>query len=226
MYRKQLLALAGLAGIGGMLLSAPASAATVTVGLQEAGVNSGAITNEGSSFNGSYGTFTANISNGLGQSTPTNLLSAQSLNVSGSTAGVLNVFVTVSDLTSPLGLLNFMSSFTENVLDPGLSVQMTTYLSSANALFTGVELNGRGFTSIGTAILSNSGDTGTGPYSITANFMIVSDSSVGTASSTIAVSSTTPLPGTLPLFAGGLGLVGMLVRRRKQKGVVARSAIA
>jgi hypothetical protein len=28
--------------------------------------------------------------------------------------------------------------------------------------------------------------------------------------------ATTPLPATLPLFAGGLGFVGYLTRRRKQ----------
>jgi len=29
--------------------------------------------------------------------------------------------------------------------------------------------------------------------------------------------ATTPLPAALPLFAGGLGLIGLLARRRKQK---------
>jgi hypothetical protein len=36
------------------------------------------------------------------------------------------------------------------------------------------------------------------------------------------IASTTPLPAALPLFAGGLGLLGMFARRRKQKA----SAIA
>jgi hypothetical protein len=36
--------------------------------------------------------------------------------------------------------------------------------------------------------------------------------------------STTPLPAALPLFAGGLGLIGMLSRRRKQKGSAALAA--
>jgi len=36
----------------------------------------------------------------------------------------------------------------------------------------------------------------------------------------------TPLPAALPLFAGGLGVVGLLARRKKRKGVTALSAIA
>jgi hypothetical protein len=31
--------------------------------------------------------------------------------------------------------------------------------------------------------------------------------------------SATPLPATLPLFAGGLGFVGYLTRRRKQRSL-------
>jgi hypothetical protein len=34
----------------------------------------------------------------------------------------------------------------------------------------------------------------------------------------------TPIPAALPLFAGGLGLMGLLGRRRKQKGLVALPA--
>ena len=106
------LALAGIAAIGGLLLSAPAAnALTVTIGLQEAGVNGGAITNEGTSgsVSTSYGTFTTNIVGATGQPLPFDLLSATSLNTSSSTAGTLNVWVTVQGLTSPVSIGSFVS---------------------------------------------------------------------------------------------------------------------
>jgi hypothetical protein len=37
--------------------------------------------------------------------------------------------------------------------------------------------------------------------------------------------SATPLPAALPLFAGGLGLVGLLARRRKRKNAAALAAV-
>ena len=37
----------------------------------------------------------------------------------------------------------------------------------------------------------------------------------------LAFTSATPLPGALPLFAGGLGVVGFLARRKKQKVLAA-----
>ena len=45
----------------------------------------------------------------------------------------------------------------------------------------------------------------------------------GTISSTLAPSAT-PLPGALPLFAGGLGFVGFLLRRRKRTDAAAFAA--
>lgn len=139
MSKKQLLALAGIAAIGGLLLSAPAAnALTVTIGLQEAGFNGGAITNEGTSgaINTSYGTFTTNIVGATGQPIPTDLLSATSLNTSSSTAGTLNVWVTVQGITSPAGsALSFLSAFTSNVLQGAItSVTEKTFLDSGNGL--------------------------------------------------------------------------------------------
>ena len=49
--------------------------------------------------------------------------------------------------------------------------------------------------------------------------------SEGTGDSFVINIGTTPLPAALPLFAGGLGLVGLLVRGRKRKVKSALSAV-
>jgi hypothetical protein len=44
-----------------------------------------------------------------------------------------------------------------------------------------------------------------------------SDSCCGRADISVTAADATPLPAALPLFAGGLGLIGLLARRRKQR---------
>jgi hypothetical protein len=72
--------------------------------------------------------------------------------------------------------------------------------------------------------LSATGTTGTGPYSITEEYVITATGAT-TTSATIDLTAT-PLPGALSLFGGGLGVLGLLARRKKRKGVTAVSAIA
>jgi hypothetical protein len=238
MLRKQLLALAGYAGIAGMLLWAPAAnAITVSVGLQETGTNGGAVTtvnsNTGASIVSagviglSYGSFTSSTVTGTGLASPTDLLLSNSIHVSSGTAGTLNVFVTVQGLTTPLSsALSLISSFTSNVLNGSItSVTETTFISSTNALYAGAGLSSTVFSAIGTNVQTASGNTGAGTYSITEEFTIVATGS-GNTNSSIDVSSATPIPAALPLFAGGLGVLGLLARRRKRKGIPALSAIA
>src|SRR5450631_3513945 len=84
-YRKQLLALAGFAGVSALFIGTPANAVSVNIGLQEAGVNGGAVTDASvvaaacppstckyvtstghALFDGTYGTFTVNTIQGSG----------------------------------------------------------------------------------------------------------------------------------------------------------------
>jgi hypothetical protein len=41
---------------------------------------------------------------------------------------------------------------------------------------------------------------------------------------TLEIGTTTPLPATLPLFAGGIGVMGLLARRKKRKNITALAA--
>jgi hypothetical protein len=235
MYRKQLLALAGVAGVGGLVLSASASDAATVVNFGYA--NGGAVTAAGTLnqsptlaasgpvTDGTW-SFSASGSAAVGSQ------DSNSLQVSSSTSGVFDVFVTFSGITGPLGsALGFVSSFTLNSVIGTASVTESTYLDSGNsslptsaASVPGVLLNSATLSTLTTDSLSATGNTGIGPYSITEEYAITA-AGASTTNATIDVTAT-PLPGALSLFGGGLGVLGLLARRKKRKGVTAVSAIA
>jgi hypothetical protein len=202
--------------------SAPASAAVaVTIGLQEAGVNGGAITNEGSAVsNFSYGTFNVNSITGTALPLPS-ILDTSALDATASGAGTLNVFVTETGITAPIGTPFFNSGFTLNNLTAGWTVQEQTFLSSGNGLFTGTALGSQMFSAIGAVAQSDSGATGAGPYSITAEYTIIANS-IGNSNATIDISAV-PEPATWGMMLIGFGAVGFMMRgsRRKQTAALA-----
>jgi hypothetical protein len=236
MHRKQLLALAGIAGLGGLVLSAPASNAATVVNFGYA--TGGAVTAAGTlnqspalaasgAINAGTWNFSASGSAGSGTQ------DSNSLQVTSATSGVFDVFVTFSGIMGPLGsALNFVSSFTLNSVVGTASVTESTYLDSGNsslptsaASVPGVLLDSTTLSTLTTNLLSNTGNTGGGPYSITEEYAINATGAT-TTNATIGLTATTPLPGALALFGGGLGVLGLLARRKKRKGVTALSAIA
>jgi hypothetical protein len=240
--KENLLPMSASAVFALFLVGSPAGAATITLGLQEAGFNSGLITNEGTATGsistgaGSYGTFTVNNISGIGNPALlplTDLLNGASSNVSTATPGVMNVYVTSQGNTLFTGAQTFISSFTSNLLAGGLTVTETTFLDTANGLFTGTaggtvhQLGQANFSNIGTFIASL-GLTAISPYSITEVFTIDAThvtAGGGNAQSTIDVSlSPVPIPGALPLFASGI--LGLVVLGRKRKKQKLESAIA
>jgi hypothetical protein len=209
-----------------------ASAATlVSIGLQEAGVNSGNITTEATGtssagFVGTYGDFQVNAS-GVGNGNPVNLLSNAISVVGDGFAGVLNVYVTLTGVTGPLSTTQgFLSSFTQNLLSAGWTVTEMTELSSANATYAGTLLASQLFTSSNqTAMSNNTGNTGAGPlYSVTDVYTITSDGNGGT-NDTIDLQAT-PIPGTLPLFASGLAGFWAWSRKRKVTAKLSNASFA
>jgi hypothetical protein len=224
---------------GSLLCASAASADTVTIGLQTASVNGGAVTAQpgagptASISTVGYGGFTVSAS-GFGQSAlvPPALLFSGTVNVAQSalSAGtVLNIFVTDQGITTPTGLVGFLSGFTVNTLSAGWTVLETTLVSSTNALFAGTTLSSAMFNSSdvpGGATGLNSASV-TGPYSVTEEYTITSSASAGGSTDTMQL-STTPLPATLPLFATGLGALGFGAwrKRKKQLGGLASVACA
>jgi hypothetical protein len=218
--------------VGALLCATGVNGATISIGLQEAGVNGGAITTEttgtgAASITGvTYGTFTLNNVTALTLPAPGVLNSTQA-NVASGTAGTINVFVTLTGLTSPLGAANWTSSLTANALPAGWTVTESTFGSTSNTLYgTGFTLASNTFNAIGTLPpVTTTWPTGAGPYSVTEEYTITANTTPGATNNTIDLSGVAPAPGPvagagLPFLALGFGAL-WFGRRRKTKGLAA-----
>jgi hypothetical protein len=112
----------------------------------------------------------------------------------------------------------------------GMAGTVTEYLNLSPLDPTGGTLNVANFTSTGTYIGSSSDVTpptslvySTDNYDVYVTWNGAGDPNLGLelTSSSVTLSSpgpaTTPLPAAFPMFAGGLGLIGLLARHRKRK---------
>lgn len=205
----------------GLALAAQAHA-HVYIGLQQAGVNGGAITQEAddpvfASWAGQYSPV-FNIQAVSGTSLG-GLFDSASLNVLGTAPADLSVFVTETDAAdAPAG---FLSGLTSNVLPAGWTVDLSTWIDPANGIFTLVDqIGSASFAAIGTDT-DISALTGTNPYSITGLYQIHSSGhSLDAASSTIHV-ETVREPASLALLGAGLFGAGIALRRRPKTAALA-----
>lgn len=203
-------------------LATSALADTITIGLQEAGVNGGAIITQASSLGNatvsgaSYGTFSLNNISGTGAPfLSEGAFDSNSLNVSSSTAGTLSVYITDQGVTNAgqPGLIGFLSALTENSLTNGFSVTESTYVDTGNGLFAlTTPLASTSFTAIGTdSVETPANIPTTNPFSVTAVYTITANGAGG-ANSTINV--TAPEASSIALLS--LVLLGGLVVGRKE----------
>jgi hypothetical protein len=193
------------AGLAICVASVPASAATITGQLSLTGL---------ANFNSTSIDFTgASTLIGLGGSfqelSPTNGVSATATSVTFTAQGTSQLYTALTSVTD-LGcgsgcIFSVVSNGDTATFD--LSTISVTDTSGLVVIGTGTA-NLTGFTSTpGTFVLTSQGTQGTNISFSTSVFP-------------------TPLPGALSLFAGGLGVFGLLSRRKKRKGLTAASAIA
>jgi hypothetical protein len=139
----------------------------------------------------------------------------------GERPSTIDVYVTRTDVSGPMPAGGYKSSFTNNILPTGWTVRERTYVSAANALFTGTLLGDKTFLTPGTETQFDGALAGGAPYSVTTRYTIAATGS-GSALSTITLSSAAvPEPGTWALMITGFGGAGALLRRRRQAAVAA-----
>jgi hypothetical protein len=200
-------------------LASGADASVVTIGVSADG--GPLVTTFGTNsavFTGSAGVFNINtISATAAPALPIDLLDSTSLDVVSTAGGLhtLTVFITAQGLLSPTGFNTFVSNFTENTLPAGYSVLEQTFISSANALFTGTLLSSASFTNIGTSVQSALADAGSGPYSLTEKYTITANGT-GSTLSTINMSAV-PEPSTWAMMILGFIGVGFMAYRRTDR---------
>ncbi len=235
----------GMLGVG-MGWSYQASAVPVYIGLQEASVNGGAITNESgagggtnsSTFSGAYGTFTVNTVTGTALGEPA--LDSTSTNASSSAAGVLNVFVSETNNFPSAPVSTFLSTFTTNELNGAItSVKESTYaVPCAASPCTATDafninaadlLSTTTFTTAGPDVFGTSPPPAglTTPYSVIEVYTITA-TGVGNDNSTIDISAT-PLPSTWTMLIAsllGLGLFAYRGSKNRRQGISMLGATA
>jgi hypothetical protein len=218
-----------------MIGSAASAATVVTISVKEDG---GAIHTIGSSsatdasFSGVLGASSEfsidTISGSLGIFPLFESQSKNTLSLTALSAGDLDIFISVTGLTAPIGHPEiFLTTLTSNSLANGWTVTENTWLDPNNQPAAGSTLGNHTFT--GPFVLpqtfdfTKALDTGNGPYAITTEFLVHA-TGAGTADNLTADVFTegVPEPGTWALMIMGFGGLGAAMRgRRRQQAAVA-----
>ena len=223
-YFPSLSGLVAAAAIAG--LSVPAYAATISIGTA---LNGGAITLQNSgatpgpvTFSGPVGAYNIDTVSGVDLSATS--LNSNAINATASgTTEVLDVYVSVSDVTGLSGLQSALSGLTVNFLTAGWSVTESTFEDNSNTVFgTANLLATHTFTSGPDVFSALASVNVTSPFSVTELYQISSNGLSGAANDTIDISGGVPEPSTWAMMGIGFAAMGFLGFRRTR----ARSTIS
>jgi len=221
----------GLSASLAALTMAPAANAGIFIGVS---TNGGATITQVAS-DGGTGSANYNTTNGIGGLfynvgatgypllTQPNLLT-QAVSILTPTAriaaGTISIYITETDLASFNALLT--SVFTSNTLS-GATATISSYVSNANALWTGALLQNADFAGPGTFAQANLVN-GTGPFSATVRYDITFDGPAGSNFNGTANLSAVPEPATWGMMLLGFGAMGGLLRTRRRPAMRIRYA--
>lgn len=206
---------AALPAVLATVLLAGTAHATAYIGLQEDGVNGGALTQVASgadfaSWSGQFGQW-FNIHNISVTDLGAKLVST-ALDILGTAPRDLTIYVTSTD---QIGLGPLLSSLTSNQLPAGGAVRLSTFVDAANGIFTmATQIGDHLFNAIGTDVDLAPGALAE-PYSVTGVYRIHSaGGNLDAFLDTIKVDAApVPEPASLGLLGAALFVFGMMRRR-------------
>lgn len=150
---------------------------------------------------------------------PTLLTQSVNIQQGSTTGGVLNLYITQTDLTSFTGFLT--STFTSNTITNATAV-LRSFYSTSNALFGGIQLQSAAFNSAATFAAGNLIAV-TGPFSTTTRYDITFGPGSGNFNGTANLTAV-PEPATWAMLLLGFGFFGYALRRNRQVGARIRFA--
>lgn len=141
----------------------------------------------------------------------------------------VTIWVSSTGNTGPLGTQDLLSSFTQNDLTAGWTVTALTYADNTDTAYGTQQL-------LATTVFNSSDPPdvsvittamlGAGTYSVTDQWIISASGAGDTNNTTDITVATTPLPAAAWMFAGGLGILGFMGRRKRRSTASTFTAVA